>query len=478
MYRYLLPTALIASLAASVSASASDNDLAITLYRRNSDALFDGGESALTEGYAIVHERRAFALDGSRQRVVIDGLPATLDAEAITVVLDGNARILARHVFTAGDGSQLVAHRGERIRVFAADGKPMVDGVLLGLNASDLEVRAPDGAVNYVHDYTRITFPDGGGQPGTTLQLIVADGGRTSHADLTYPASGLGWRAAYDAILQAGADCRLHLESLASIANHSGRDFRGAHLKLVAGEPNFAKPTAPQPVAMKARAYNAAPEALPEQGALGDYRVYAIDRTLDLPDASVSQVPLHAPQDLACTRTLLVDARGGNWTPPKPITADNGYQRNVSQATSRLAFTAPIDLPAGYLRVLTGEDRHSEFLGETRIDDTPRNRKVDFTLGTAFDVTATHERSIFNVDQAAREMSEGFRITLSNAGDSRRTITLREHPYRWRNWSLVSSSVKPTRQTPDLLEFQLDVPADGESVLDYTVHYQWTTADQ
>lgn len=479
MYRYLLTIALAASLVASVAASASDNDLAITLYRRNGDALFDGGESALAEGYAIVHERRALALAGSRRRILIDGLPATLDAEAITVLLDGNAQILARHVFPAGGGSQLAAHRGEHVDVFAADGKSMVDGILLGLNRSDLEVRASDGTVSYVHDYTRITFPEGGGRPGSRLQLMVRDAGRTSHADLTYPTSGLGWRAAYSAMLQPGADCRVQLESLASIANRSGRDFPDAHLKLVAGEPNFAKPTAPQPVALKASAYSAAPETLPEQGALEDYRVYAIDGTLDLPDASVTQVPLYALQDLACTRMLLVDAGGGGWTPPKPMTVDNGYLRNLSKATSRLAFTAPVNLPAGFVRVLTrAKDGYGEFLGEARIGDTPQNQKVDFALGSSFDVTATRERTLFNVDQAAHEMSEGFRITLGNGGDIRRTITLRDHPYRWRNWSLVSSSVKPARQTPDLLEFRVNVPAGGESVLDYTVRYQWTAADE
>ncbi|HET6545413.1 MAG TPA: DUF4139 domain-containing protein [Rhodanobacteraceae bacterium] len=475
------PSLLFATIAVSLAApaGAADSGPSITLYRGDSAALFEGGGSPVAEGYAVIHERRAVTLDGGRRTVVIDGLPSTLDPEAVAVDLGGNARILARRVLAAGDDGLLDAHRGERVSVFAADGKLIVDGSLLGLDGANLGVRAADGTVNYVRDYARVQFPDGSGAPGSTLQLIVDGGAGTTYADLTYPTSGLGWRAAYTARLLPGDDCRLRLDALASIANRSGRDFSAAHLKLIAGEPNFAKPSAPQPVMMKARAYSAAaPEALPEQTALGDYRSYAIDATLDLPDSSVNQVPLYAPAELACARTWVVEY-GGGWTPPKPMITDNGVQRSHGPVSSQLAFTAGNNLPAGYLRVLTrGDDGRGEFLGEGRVGDTPRGQKVELTLGTAFDITAARERTLFDVDQAAHEMSEGFRVDLANAGETARTITVREHPNRWRNWSLSSSSVKPSRQAPDLLEFRVEVPAGGKAVLDYAVHYHWTGAEQ
>jgi hypothetical protein len=70
-------------------------------------------------------------------------------------------------------------------------------------------------------------------------------------------------------------------------------------------------------------------------------------------------------------------------------------------------------------------------------------------------------------------MDEAFRINLSNAGDSSRTVTIREHPNRWRQWMLVSSSSKPSQQTPDALEFRVEVPAHGKATLDYAVRYSW-----
>ena len=56
-------------------------------------------------------------------------------------------------------------------------------------------------------------------------------------------------------------------------------------------------------------------------------------------------------------------------------------------------------------------------------------------------------------------------------------MTVREHPSRWREWKLVSSSSKPARQSADTLEFRVEVPANGKATLNYAVRYSWT-ADQ
>jgi len=136
-------------------------------------------------------------------------------------------------------------------------------------------------------------------------------------------------------------------------------------------------------------------------------------------------------------------------------------------------------LPAGYLRVLTADRNGTpQFIGEGRIDDTPKGSDASITLGTAFDLRAERERTAFSTDKAGRTLDEAFRISLSNAGDSARTVTVREHPSRWRQWTLVSSSSKPSEQTPDTLEFRVDVPANGKAVLDYAVRYSWTTDEQ
>lgn len=472
-----IPIALaLAATVAAIPVAAADGP-SVTIYRADGDALFTGGDEPVADGYAMVHELRPATPVPGQQAVVIEGLPSLLDAEAVNAGFDGGTKILAQRVVSAGNGGRLAAHRSQPVRVLAADGHEIVSGTLESIDSSGLGIRTADGSTSYVHDYARVVFAPGSGAAGSTLRLAL--GGRPAHdeVNLAYPTSGLGWRASYSAALADGADCRIQLTTLASIANRSGRDYDGARLTLIAGSPNFASGYPPRPM-MKAMAA-AAPmaEAMPEQSSLGDYRSYALASRIDLPDASVTLVPLYDPADLDCTRRWIFET-GGAWFPAKPQTVAGHDGRQGGPVRSELAFEAQENLPAGKLRVLTRDKGALQFLGASNIADTPKGRKVDITVGTAFQLTAERERTAFKLDRAAREMTEGFRISLGNTGDAPRTITVREHPNRWRNWTLAASSTKPDKVTPDLLEFRVPVPADGKAVLDYTVRYHWTSADE
>ena len=478
MHLSSMPVAIAIMLVTASSGIAAAESPALTIYRADSDALFEnGGTSA--EGYAIVYEQRALKLTGGQQALVIDGLPATLDPEAVSLDLGAGTRVLAQRVLSTGDGGVLAAHRGEKIAIGLRSAD--LHGTLLGVDNGALIVRDENagttfGQVVYVREYDTLRFTQGGGLPGSTLQLTVDGKPGDVGATLTYPTSGLGWRAAYSALLLDGAACRMRLDALASIANRSGRDYPASKLKLVAGSLNIARPVTRMFKATMAAGVAAAPQALPEQSSLGDYRSYAIDGALDLPDASVTQVPLYASSELDCERRWIFE-NGGAWFPPKPMLNkdDMPIPATPGPVQSELRFTPTENLPAGHLRVLTRDrDGRTEFLGESRIDDTQKGRTVPVALGSAFDLSARRERTAFSADKAAREMNEGIRVTLTNTGENARTITVREHPNRWRAWTLQSSSQKPAKQTPDLLEFEVAVPANGKATLDYAVKYTWT----
>jgi len=222
----------------------------------------------------------------------------------------------------------------------------------------------------------------------------------------------------------------------------------------------------------------ASAEAMPEQSTLADYRSYTLPGAIDLPDGSVSQVPLYATRTMDCERTALFES-GNSYQPPQPVLNEDLNQDSGNAIISTLKLRAFDSLPAGYLRVLTADKNGTpQFIGEGRINDTPKGSDASITLGTAFDLRAERTRTHFSVDKAGRTLDEAFRIVVSNAGDSPRTVTVREHPNRWRQWTLASSSIKPSQQTTDTLEFKLEVPANGKATLDYAVHYSWTANDQ
>jgi hypothetical protein len=427
----------------------------------------------------VVREQRALTLAAGSHDVVIGDLPNFIDPEAMALGFPaGNAKVISQRLLLAqGQNAALTGLTGRDVKVLGNNGEPLASGTLL--RAGDgLLVRGGDGNTTLVRDYAAVRAMGGDFPTGSSLSLRVdAQRAGQTNAVLSYPTAGLGWRAAYVATLQPGSACRMQFESRASIANRSGRDWRDTKLTLIAGEPHFAKPSAPRPMMAMARSYKAESADMPAQSTLADYRSYALPAPVDLPDGSVSQVPLYATRTLDCTRTALLE-NGNSYEQPQPEINPLFNLGSNNTIASTLILKAFDSLPAGYLRVLTADRNGTpQFIGEGRIDDTPKGSDATITLGTAFDLRAQRERTAFKVDKAARTMDEAFRITLTNAGDSARVVTVREHPSRWQQWTLVSSTGKPDKQTPDLLEFRVNVPAGGKATLDYAVRYQWT-ADQ
>ena len=475
---HALAIACVAALGGIPSAHAADGT-ELTVYRSDSAALYaSNGGGNIDDGYAVVRELRALTLAAGTHDVVIGDLPALLDPEALALGFPGgDAKVISQRLLLAqGANAALTGLTGHTVDVLGAGGLSLASGTLL--RAGDgLLVRDNNGHTTLVSNYAAVRTSGADFPTGASLSLRV-DAARTGQtkAMLRYPTSGLGWRAAYVATLQSGAACHMQFESRASIANRSGRDWRDAQLTLIAGEPNMAKASAPRPMMAVARGFNAkaASADMPQQDSIGDYRSYTLPAAVDLPDGSVSQVPLYASRALDCERTALYE-NGNSFQPQQPILNRDFNQDGGSAIISTLQLKAFDSLPAGYLRVLTA-DRHGipQFIGEGRINDTPKGSDATITLGTAFDLRAERTRTAFSVDKAGRTLDEAFRINLSNAGDSTRTVTVREHPARWRQWTLASSSSKPSQQTTDTLEFRVEVPANGKATLDYAVRYHWT----
>ena len=472
--------ALTCATALSATATAATRPTELTLYRSDSAALYASStDGSVSEGYAVVREQRSLDLKRGVQDVVIGDLPIYLDAEAMALAFtDGAGKVVSQRLLLGqGSNAALTGLIGRNVEVVGSSGQQLASGTLL--RASDgLLVRGGDNLTTLIRDFAAVRVQDGHFPTGSSLSLRV-DAARAGQASavLSYPTAGLGWRAAYVAMLQPGAACRLQFESHASIANRSGRDWHDAQLTLIAGEPNMAKASAPRPMMAMARGFNAKAEAMPQQDSIGDYRSYTLPAAVELPDGSVSQVPLYTDRALDCVRTALYE-NASSFQPQQPILNQDFNQGGGSAIVSTLKLKAFDSLPAGYLRVLTADRNGTpQFIGEGRIDDTPKGSDATITLGTAFDLRAERTRTSFSADRAGRTMNEAFRIDLSNAGDSARTVTVREHPSRWHQWTLISSSSKPTEQTPDTLEFRVEVPANGKATLDYAVRYSWTDAD-
>ena len=131
-------------------------------------------------------------------------------------------------------------------------------------------------------------------------------------------------------------------------------------------------------------------------------------------------------------------------------------------------------LPKGKLRFYRRDtDGHLEFAGENTIDHTPKDETLRIYTGNAFDVVGERKRTSYHVDSGQRWMDESFEIHVRNHKKEAVNVRVVEHLYRWTNWKLAAQSQDSNKKDAQTIEFPVNVAADGEQVITYTVHYSW-----
>jgi len=486
--RYTTAAALPGLLLAVAAVAADDATPRYTLSiysasSNNGDGLFApaGPDNGTPGGYAVVRDRRQLELKPGRNSIVIRDMPRYLDPSALSArtIGEADAEILSQQFEdeSLSLDALVQSHRGHAVEIVTAGnaGAPaLVSGTLLS-NSGGLTVQGSDGRVTTVTEFSRVTFPDLPKGLSATPALrweIAAKKSGPQGFEIVYPTQGLAWRAEYSGWL-AGGDCRLALSGWAQIANRSGSDYPGARVKLIAGEPHRVN-APPVPRVMMARA--SAPLQADETGTAGDYHEYQIDNPVDLASGALLRAALFPAQTLACQRQYLFEGSRLRANPGMAPITDRNYGIDAAPPIrSTLAFKTDRALPAGRLRILqNASDGTPEFTGEDDIGHTPRGESVMVQLGNAFDLRGERKQTDFVVDKDHRTLNESFSIRVTNGGAAAQSVTVRERLYRWTQWSIAQSSAKYAKRDADSVEFALEVPANGNAQLTYTVQYQWT----
>ena len=116
-------------------------------------------------------------------------------------------------------------------------------------------------------------------------------------------------------------------------------------------------------------------------------------------------------------------------------------------------------------------DGSMEFVGENMIDHTPKDEKVDLTLGNAFDLVG--ERVVKDSRRISNTVQEDdVEITLRNHKESESVeILVKEHFYG-RDWKILKSNFEYNKKDANTAEFKIPVNAGQEVTLSYTVRIE------
>jgi len=288
--------------------------------------------------------------------------------------------------------------------------------------------------------------------------------------ELSYLTGGLSWRADYVAELNPKDDS-LDLNGWVTLSNVSGSSYPDAKLQLVAGDVNRVRRE--MDFAQEGRTMKAMPMAAPamaEEG-LFEYHLYTLQRPTTIAEQQTKQVALLAASHIPISKELLLQGRDYYY---RSSYGDLGQKMKVGVYVEfeNKGGGLGVPLPKGVIRVYKKDSKgNAQFVGEDRIDHTPRNEKVRLKLGEAFDITADKKQTDFQKLGGSGRYNtiyeSAYEVELKNAKDEAVTVKVME-PVPG-DWEILSESQPHKKEASNTVVWQVAVPAGGRAVLNYRV---------
>lgn len=279
--------------------------------------------------------------------------------------------------------------------------------------------------------------------------------------ELSYLTKGMEWHAEYVGVLNEDAN-RINLDAWVSIDNRCGATFTDAHLKLVAGEVHRAPspyPTRRRDTIVEFSAKAAAPTF--EEREFFEYHIYELERTTTLKNNQTKQISLFPPATVACEKKYFYNANRDRTKVEVRVLFKNDKKSGLGKP-----------LPAGVFRIYQRDKESLEFIGEDRIDHTPRNEEVKITVGKAFDLRG--ERKVVDRKKISkRSERQSVEIELRNNKEKEDVVITVEEYMGFRDWEITESNFTYRKKDAQRIEFDIPVKANGKTTLKYTVIYSW-----
>jgi hypothetical protein len=436
------------------------------------------------QNLALVIDRRPLELLAGLNEVQFTDVASQIDATSVhfrsltdpdgTVVLEQNyeydlvstAKLLTKYV-------------DQEITIVTQDGTAYTGTLLSG--AGDVILQAPDGQVTVVkldrvQDFSFPALPEGLITRPTLVWLLEAEEPGTHDTEVTYLTGGLTWRADYVLVLGED-DASLDLTGWVTVDNRSGATYEEARLKLVAGDIHRAEE---MDRIVEKVVYEAVPTpALAvEERAFFEYHLYEVQRPVTVKDSQTKQVEFSSATDVPTEKFFVYDAAPARFY--GYVVDDPGYGTITDKKVAvMLEFVNGEDqglgiaLPKGKVRVYKKDVDGSELLiGEDSIDHTPKDEAIQLALGNAFDVVGERVQDDFE-RLGKQAIEETFTITLRNHKEQDVEVRVVERLYRWSDWEIVQETAEHAKIDAQTVEWRLEVPADGEASVTFTVRYRW-----
>ncbi|MGB2768285.1 MAG: DUF4139 domain-containing protein, partial [Candidatus Zixiibacteriota bacterium] len=311
-----------------------------------------------------------------------------------------------------------------------------------------------------VRDLYFPTLPEGLITKPTLVWLLDSQVSGKRRAEVSYLTGGMNWHAEYVAVVDQ-RDENLELAAWVSIDNRSGATYEEAKVKLIAGEVHRVREERMPPRLAKGYIADMAAGAPQfEEKAFFEYHLYTLLRPATIKDNEIKQVSLFPSTEVSVKKIFTYDGARDE----KKVRVELEFKNSEGAGLG-------MPLPKGKIRVYKEDvDKALEFVGEDRIDHTPKNEKVRVFLGNAFDIVG--ERQKIDFKKIRDDITEeSYQIKLRNHKEEAVEVVVVEHLSAYTEWEIRESTHSHEKKDAGTIEFKIRLAPDEEVVVNYTVRY-------
>jgi hypothetical protein len=282
--------------------------------------------------------------------------------------------------------------------------------------------------------------------------------------EVSYLTQNMSWHADYVVVINKD-DTAADVSGWVTLDNKSGATYKNARLKLVAGQVHQVRREG-WPAHMNGEFHYGQTDAFKEKPFF-EYHIYNLQRKTTLKNKQTKQISLLAASGARIKKELLVygvrsyfSAQYMEKLPKQPVSV---YIKFKNSKDNHLGMP----LPAGIMRLYKQDDDGSrQFVGEDRIEHTPKDEDVRLKVGQAFDVTAERIQTDYK-RITSRLYESAWEITLRNHKDKDITVGIVEPLFG--NWQVIEKSHPFTKVDAHTIRFNVKVPRDQEVKVRYRV---------
>jgi hypothetical protein len=325
--------------------------------------------------------------------------------------------------------------------------------------ANIVETRFPDLPENLVATPTLVWDVDNAGSGEQTVEA-------------SYLTAGMNWQADYVLVVNAD-DTRGDLQGWVTLINQSGVGFQDARLQLVAGDVNRVDEVAGTEVMLgSARTKTPRDESQFREQKFFEYHLYTLQRPASIREQETKQVSLLDAAGFTVSKDFVINGQPDyyrTYNNPGVVIKDKVGVFMQFRNSQKNKLGMP--LPAGTIRLYQKDSNGAQqFIGEDRIDHTPKDEDVRVKVGDAFDIVAERKQTDYKVISGS-VYEYAYEITIRNHKETPITVVVNEPIDS--DWRMISTNFAAEKTSAFAARFHVPVAKDGETKLLYRVRVKY-----